>query len=192
MLWHEILFQQRSLRRTFVMEVKESFVGEYFRPWWRKLGVLTLVASCGLAAIWIRSHRASDFAHFRITNSTVLFFVSSRSMFFIQSVHEAFASQLTLPPTGYAVSNGGQVPTIKLWPPYFSRPVSRTDYQRVLETQEWTLAIERPEALFPDMTISVWSTPDWSLAIPLTLLSAYLLLGKPRAVGIQPPTANEG
>lgn len=156
-------------------------MSEFFRPWRRKVGAVTLVVSCVLVAIWIRSNHAADFVHLRVADRTVYFFVSSRSMFFIQAVHEAFAYQLSQPPTGYAVSTGAQVPSAKLWPPYFNHPVTRVDHQRVLESRDWTLAIERPEALFPDLKIDVWGTPYWSLTIPLTFLSAYLLLSKPRA-----------
>ena len=72
------------------------------------------------------------------------------------------------------------MPIVKTWPLYCCHSVSRDDDQRILESREWTLAIERPEGLFPHLNISVWSTLLWSLAIPLTFLSAYLLLSKPR------------
>ena len=43
-------------------------MGEFFKPWRRKFGVVTLVMACGLAILWFRSQTKMDSLSFRVGN----------------------------------------------------------------------------------------------------------------------------
>jgi hypothetical protein len=142
-------------------------MGEYFKPWHRKIGVLTLVMACVFASGWVRSFSTFDRLQWRSDEKGICLVTSNRGLLLWEGVEESIPFQLTLPSfylTGDATTynfldNGQHV------------------------TWHWgSCGFEFGETTF---RITGWSKafriiPYWSIVVPLTLLSAYLLLSKPR------------
>ena len=108
-------------------------MGDFFKPWRRKIGVLTLVMACFVAAGWVRSFVVEDNFGDIISQNGVIKKVEYRST----------AGLIVLDNNGNVLSQ-----TIDTSPTSWEEPV--------------------------------WRIPYWWIVIPLTLLSAWLLLGKRR------------
>lgn len=105
-------------------------MGDFFKPWRRKIGVLTLVIACVLAMRW-----AASYGH----GEQFIFIIS-----------------------GFESKNGY---------------VHLVRYDR-------TQSVQAGKSVYLDT--GALNLPYLSIVIPLTLLSAYLLLSKPRGAMNQP------
>ena len=114
-------------------------MGEFFKGWRRKAGLVTLVMVCLLTAWWMRSYVRVD----------VLLIQKS------QRYHNLGSHRGHL----YWISPRRTAPDAISW------HSGDTEYARGL----------RNDQVLPDTAI-----PYWSLVLPLTLLSAWLILVKPR------------
>jgi len=131
-----------------------------FKPWRRKIGVLTLVMACVFAAGWVRSLSVLNFLHRSAGLVSYMEFESSNGnlVWWSTSKHE-FAN-----------------------PPRLTWSIGDLQYRfQFIEDRHvrWSLKIwgfRIGEAY----RRKVWVIPYWSIVIPLTLISAYLLLSKPR------------
>ena len=149
-------------------------MGEFFRGWRRKLGVATLVLACIFAAGWIRSEKKMDCGGIGI----------GRSLFNIGSwdgmvIIDLWSPGQTLPIFLFGSTTCQEYAMI--YPP-------GTFVNTSIKISGMPLATE--SRLFGKLTFGcrakriglfTVSLPYWSIVIPLTLLSAYLLLSKPRA-----------
>jgi hypothetical protein len=118
-------------------------MGEYFRPWQRKIGVLVLMVACLFAAGWVRGLRT------RHLIDTGRYIPGSRGIVIDSKDHS-----LTI------MSRSGDV--ICLMPD--------GQLQTIVIASNQTVALER-----------IIKIHYWIIVVPLTLLSAWLLLSKPRA-----------
>ena len=123
-------------------------MGEYFKPWRRKIGVVTLVMACVVVAGWVRGRCVRDFV------DSGRYLPGSRGIV-IDNNRDSFTLKTREGPT-ICLLPGGEINTVL--------PVS--DAKVVL--------------------VTLIRIPYWSIFIPLTLLSAYLLFSKPR---VEPATA---
>ena len=127
---------------------------EFFRGWRRKLGCVTLVMACALMGLWVRSLKLWDFYSFPTSERHHQF----------DSIDGGFiwSSWDRQPPENWAspewewiaddADTAGSFPGfLKFW----DNPTNRHRHARY------------------------WYVYYWSLVIPLTLLSAYLLLWNP-------------
>ena len=155
-------------------------MGDYFRGWRRKVGVVTLLLACVFAAAWIRSIGREEGIYLDSNGQTPLM-ICSRNHF------------LTI-----------------IFSRHFTRPVVFTqlklrwlDQTCSEETNEeyWTLAnagfanvVTKARTLSGMMIGSAFDTslsnplkrwfisfPYWLITIPLTLVSAYLLVSEPNS-----------
>jgi len=101
-------------------------MGEFFKGWRRKIGVVSLVVACVFAAGWVRSYQRFD----RFQSSSHTFF----------SADGAFGEMA--------------------W----------TEKHYLRNGREFAETIPSP----------IWKCPHYVPTVPLVLLSAYLLLVKPR------------
>jgi hypothetical protein len=120
-------------------------MGEYFKGWRRRLGVVTLVMACVFAAGWVRCSLISEQLQIRISDSTVCAIASGK-----QSL------------SWLMYNNAGYSHPIRF---YSASPPGKT----------YSLQTNWPD---PN-NIHIIRLPYWSIVLPLTLLSAWLLLGKP-------------
>ena len=157
----------------------------YFKPWRRKIGVLTLVMACMVTAGWVRSLSTIDMLAFpaRLLNYTL---VSGEGSFGV---------------TGNFVFNFRQVSRLEN-----GREIKRVEIIRIVKQPNraefgWWKFEGVEFRLFRSSSTSdgvIPMIPYWSIVIPLTVISAYLLLSKPRTKKspgtvreIIPPTSTE-
>lgn len=140
--------------------VRDSTMRELFKGWRRKLGCATLVMACLFAVGWIRSFYCRDTAVIPLSNSTSVEFSSMRSKFCLLRLSE---------------------PRRLKWE---TSPVEGEDHTYNLLTADWSRRIAGARA-FSNLHAFAASTagivvPYWLPTLPLTLLSAWLILRKPR------------
>ena len=130
----------------------------------RKLGVLTLLAACVFAAGWVRSFAIQDSISFPIGKST-LGAIGTIDQLFVWSI-------------AYAM-NHTTVPKFVDWT---TAPFETLD--SILSDPEgnlvWKFRWHGFAIVWLGDRARTWICPCWSITIPLTLVSAYLLLSKPR------------
>ncbi len=145
-------------------------MGDYFKPWRRKIGVLTLVLACVFAAGWVRSPFVQDTFIFPFGMPSSLMLVSGSDRLIMAMFH---------------IETDEAIPT-RLW----------TSEKASTMSWHWNFAGTTLTTSFPDHAFSVgdmdfgirntnvaaqWcQLPHWTLVVPLTLLSVYLLLSQPR------------
>jgi hypothetical protein len=146
---------------------------EVFRGWRRKVGAVTLVMACVFAVGWLRSGVNSEriVAHY---GKHSYHFVASdqRCLKWIRSF-DLPEENMKFPPPWY--NNSDKVGKLKrgdLNPVFFG-----TD-------EKWRWQFRNCGFLFADGTsngyrVAIWQLPYWSVTIPLTLLSLWLLLSTP-------------
>jgi hypothetical protein len=135
-------------------------MSEFFHGWRRKVGVPTLLMACILMAGWVRSSRKLDFLRLPVPLTGWSVSIESASGFI----------QLRLDGDN-AHSEFGYFPTeLKTYLIYYSDyPLSTFEY-------EWYSAGDSRPTDCGIITLF----PYWSVILLPTLLSAYLLLSKPR------------
>jgi len=131
-------------------------MGEFFKGWRRKMGVLTLVMACVFAAGWVRSQETADSIYIVVCHREYCF--SSET------------GQL-------GISEFDDEPDYPWEYPLIRSSVARHDVD--IPQQPFFFKYVRDEGMYspPFSGIRVSYSP---IVLPLTLLSAYLLLVKPR------------
>ena len=134
-------------------------MGDYFKPWRRKFGLLTLVTACVFAVAWVRSISVVDSVRCRLIPAVSLRLHSGEIYCFLTSN-----------------------PRISQTDPMVSCSSDKASSWGKLEFEgQWGSLgfgfIQQPGR----MTVGM---PYWSIVVPLTLISAWLLLSMP---GKMPP-----
>jgi hypothetical protein len=153
---------------------------EFFRGWRRKVGVGTLVMACLLMGIWIRCPLNIDSIEIEIGSSIVTLASNQHGVWFVKS---------DLPDSQYypsrlrGRSNGFTLPG--------RRRAFSDDPFGHLRDWDWEshsrsvwhgfhFARYCKKNPINGMHLSFSIVPHWTIILPLTLLSAYLILWKPR------------
>jgi len=118
-------------------------MGEFFKGWRRKLGVLTLLMACAITSIWL-------------FNSSTSFAALPRR---IQFAYESDAIKITVDETAVT-------------------PVSVTRVVKAEDGSASTITTWEPRIIV--IGSQHVTAPYLTVVLPLALLSAYLLLVKPR------------
>lgn len=141
-----------------------------FKPWRKKVGVATLMLGCVFVAGWVRSEIVRDLVIVQFSNSNPYYFASNRSQ--LSCDWQIFSS---IEPTGRI-----------LWRTQTVQPSIQMDgFQKyaginfrfcglLLLRNKWGLH---------------WVIPYWAIVMPLTVISAWLLLSKVRHKQTESPTA---
>jgi len=154
---------------------------EFFKGGRRKIGVVTLVMACVFAMAWFRSLFNDDVAQ--------LYRGSTHHQIQLCRGFVAWASE----PMAIEEESNKQLGLMFSSHSLLGPNATMRDMRTWCEwTHEWNAC----GFIFgeKDHTI-IWVIPLWSIVIPLTLLSAYLLLVKPRAAKPKKtiePTTGEG
>ena len=153
-------------------------MGDFCKPWRRKFGVVTLVLACLFFGGLLRSHNLSD---------------QMRFMLFGYGYH--FRSEFGRMEVGlYWSSDGADISK------YFNSSWSWWA-QRLPDIDQWKphtvcgFSFNKGEHVLMRATEIGGTLPYWSIVIPFTALSAWLLLTNPRpstSKKIAEPTANKG
>ena len=151
-------------------------ISGYFKPCRRKLGVVTLVLACSIMGMWIRGRFKVDSIYF---------------------LHRDFVSE------GNGINFVRFVPKdpnlvyFEIFPIRSSTYAPHWDsYENPSNLDHWSFrrfgfgynerysgwgGSRGDETFQTTLTRQIWRVPYWSIVIPLTLTSAWLLLSKPRA-----------
>jgi hypothetical protein len=142
----------------------------FFHGWRRKTGVATLVMACAAMGVWIRS---------RLTEDSLVYFAK-------EDILGLSSRKSELSWTRYTPWNSDDLSRSSgTW--VWSHDVVRQEapdryegYEVVWRFQWLGFDLgERHEVHFAKRIVD-WTIPYWSIAVPLTLLSVYLILRKPR------------
>ncbi len=152
-------------------------MANFFHGWRRKFGVVTLVLACVFAAGWLSTIRSPNCVHFvwQTSDKTAFRFGTRNSQLVINSID----ASLSL----YVSSGINQA--IAVW----KDPTTSTlNYPSQADNEiHWVFRFggfdvgEYSQEDPFEFHFKTWRFPYWSIVIPLTLLSAYLLLSKPRS-----------
>ena len=152
-------------------------MGSYFKPWRRKIGVVTLAMACVFAGGWIRSMCRYD------------------QMYFITGTHGDLMVQAT---NGYLVlilteSEHEVNALFPFWQTEPSDPERRFDPSKFDETTKvvfhvsgFGVAIHKKTSTIP-FDVKIWFVSYWLFTTLVTLLSAWLLLCRLRKSTQQKP-----
>ena len=147
-------------------------MSNYFQPWRRKFGVLTLVIACVMMAGWIKSYDADYLVSYRQTT----FISVSGGLILEQPVQRTSIQDRDF----LFLSRSLQ-----------KYPYLREGWERSAQGEKWCRQFAGFVVAEGDVSMGTtagavaietnrfYRIPYWSLAIPLALLSAYLLLRKP-------------
>ena len=133
-------------------------MGDFFKGWRRKIGVVSLVMACVFMGGWVRSFVFGDYFQWNCgccsTNGNLLITPPDLS-----EIHWE-------------------------WPEWSVTNVSAAEEESTLNEMPWKWRFmgfgDGEFSIFFGAKIRVILLPYWSLVIPLTLISAFLLLIKPR------------
>ena len=159
---------------------------EFFKGWKRKIGCLTLVMACVATAGWVRSQHFSDFIKYRIGPQHWLCISSNNDSFALSLLKENQPGQFTF----FRIFDSSPV------------QVDRSDEEYlVFKFCGFKFGVDDGMAPSAGVRISNPPTsyfchaPYWSIVLPLTAFSAFLLLSKPLKSTLNKtdePVANEG
>ena len=140
----------------------------FFHGWRRKFGVVTLVMACVLTALWVRSIAFWDIKKSGGDSAGRCYLVESDN------------GGVTL---GQTENSRDAFAEFHCW----SDPVSESNNQPPLSPELYTWRWKAMGFDFArlcsrngSVNITYWTIPYWSLVIPLTFVSAFLLLSRPR------------
>jgi hypothetical protein len=153
---------------------------EFFRGWRRKVGCVTLVMACVVTGVWVRSTYYSDRFYYRTDKSihsqySSLGRLSCKSEFRIIRIDPA------------------SFPVRKSWRTYMGPNRPNHDDRLTQIGLKWISAsggfeFSKKEVL--GVTTYHLTVPYLPIAVPLTVLSAYLLFWKPRKRASQAAISN--
>ena len=160
-------------------------MGDFFKPWRRKIGVVTLAMACVFMGGWMRSLRKADTTAISISKNSLIQLISREKTLAIRKCNSAFAVRGIADRADRIILVAAEQP-----PTPTPRDVSFSFDERALSESgnpyKWTIqscgvrigCVEDPTY---SLRASMWVFPYWSLISPLTILSAYLLLSEPRS-----------
>lgn len=154
-------------------------MGEFFKGWRRRIGLLTLLISCVFMVGWVRSQNFVDLVVF-----PGKIFPKGNSIFSCASTDSAVECQRLWGDSDASNFSG----VWKSFPNDAHQRAHRHDGY-ISEWHRGWCGFLIDEGRWGQPTthrLRVWVVPYWSIVIPLTLLSAWLLLSKPR---VAKPTA---
>lgn len=165
----------------------------YFKPWWRKFGLVNLALACALSACWFRSYSTNDTMTVPLSDTKYLQVASSNQQLI-------FGSVLVTP------IQGDSAKRLPLW---MANPTEFKGMKR----KQWRIATfgdqhldkyfdkarpnigrgmawNRMQTGSSEFTIDYRfvATMYWWFVLPLALLSAWLLVARPR---VKKPTVND-
>ena len=144
---------------------------EFFQGWRRKAGLVTLAMACLLTVGWMRSRVYSDSITLYHDDRASDFLVSFQGGIKWVATSQGRAGPLPVPPR-FSFSGTFVAGSDAVLQPVFSGIVPTWRWQ-------WRgFGFVCGEAEVFGYEVSVWTIPYWSLVLPLTLLSAWLILGR--------------
>ena len=157
-------------------------MGTFFHSWRRKIGVLTLVLACVLMVGWVASLRAVLHTAFSIGKCTLIQLISREATVTIRKVHsklpvqEIQVDRVLL--MGFQTPQGRSTGNLAVNVDSKARADEGSPYHWTIKNYGFEIG-GVVDAKFP-LDVFIVTVPYWSIVLPLTLLSAWLLLSKRR------------
>ncbi len=157
-------------------------MGDFFKPWRRKVGVMALLIACMFMSGWVRSLRTANNIAFNMGGRSLIQLISRDQALAVRrvksklSVKELSVDRVLLmgfqPPKGNSTGNLA----INVDPP--TRSAAGSPFRWTIRRHGFEIG-DCTDQQFP-LEIFIVRVPYWSVVLPLTLISAYLLLARPR------------
>ncbi len=156
---------------------------DFFKSWRRRVGVITLVLACVFVAGWVRSLRVSDLVTMHIVVDRIRG-QDAVSAVYLHTVPNYLLFRRTCQAIGNVPASKWikhlKIPTLSLGGP------TQTLEEFISSKGHWSLGLigtDTPRSLVnPNGKLDwVYAIPYWSIVVPLTLLSTWLMLSRPRA-----------
>jgi hypothetical protein len=141
-------------------------MGGFFKGWRRKVGCVALVMACALLGLSIRAQFVLDSFYFQFTESPPSYWLVTTG----SGVYWDGSSEVDM--TTRSLSRWDTIPYTPKQPRDFT---AWTPSDSVIWQRQWCgFYIGEIEASFG--ASSYWVVPYWAMILPLTLLSAFLIL----------------
>jgi len=158
-------------------------VGDFFHGWRRKAGVLTLVMACMCLAVWVRSF-ASTNDYFTVWNNHAIYSHDGSVSWNIQYPDDSTPIE--------SENQSENQPMSILLGTHIGSPFVLQTNPRLKWRWECCGFVASDTVFFGSGMQQYWLS-DWYFISPLALLSAWLLLSKPRTTNpkkaVEPATA---
>jgi len=157
-------------------------MGEFFKPWRRKLGLLTLMMACVLMSGWVRSLRTMNYTVIRFGDDSLVQLISRDQALAVRriksnlSVNMLSVDRVLL--MGFQAPRGNSTGNLAINVDPTTRAAEGSTFHWIMKSYGFEIG-DCSDQQFP-LQIFVARIPYWSIVIPLTTLSAYLLITKPR------------
>ena len=156
-------------------------MGEYFKGWRRKIGVVTLLMASVFMGCWIRSLSCDDVLDAWVTRNSCCHFISSNSSLAVsyawEQADEPNVKIQILPAIQEALMDSSKLVDWK------SFPLEETVEETAVDYFAWdwdfrgiSFAAENHDPIH----VRALLVPDAYIVVPLTLISFWLLFSKPR------------
>ncbi|MDB5348259.1 MAG: hypothetical protein JWP89_6636 [Schlesneria sp.] len=139
----------------------------FFRSWQRKVGCLALVGALVLATAWVRSLLHEDVVSINVFPQQIAIDSTRGRLHIFRYENFVVWTQRGLPPL-----------SLFQWETFGALAPQPIVSDRILNAASWSLSSFGQDAVSP--TVFKCVIPYWSVTIPLTSLSTWLLLSKPR------------
>ena len=154
-------------------------MGDYFKPWRRTLGLLTLLMACVFAALWVRSKRIEDEFSFPVGPHSTVQLISACSFLMIARINvekpdsrQTVPVFLSRPPTVWFRSQPhNDDPTV--FYEHISLEHGIDPHRSWMADVHWSIATS-------NVSCQSIHLPCWVIVIPLTLISLWLFFSEPR------------
>ena len=157
---------------------------EFIRGWKRKVGIVTLLMACVVMVEWIRSMTNSTQFSIRTEKHACVGIRSANQVFgfFYWRFNDPSMNWDAYGHVEFVVYPFAEQPGLKNWPDGISR---------------WRIGDFgwQDSSIGPNHRMVEFIAPHWCIAVPLTLISLWLLLSKPRPSNqtkLAEPNVNEG
>ena len=167
-------------------------MGDFFKGWRRKISLALLAVALLLTVPWMRSYVVFD--ELLVQPPVGIDDIGPRLKHIVRSEDGAISWDRTTNSSGQAIISDTYVTSWNCYhrppPSMVGIPSSQTiafHWRRQFAGFDFGAATQH--SLWLRSYSEFWTIPYWSLVLPLTLFSAYLLLIKPRAA--KPPISNQ-
>jgi hypothetical protein len=150
-------------------------MGVYFSPWRRKVGVVTLLMACVAMSAWVRSQITQDTLTIGFGSSIQRTLVSISGRLIM--VHVSIDAKLPIRTIPWTSQKAGD----REWELRFELPDrSRAIWQHAVSEDLFSTGTDEMGANFTSFAVKWCQIPYWFIISPLTLVTCWLLISKPR------------
>ena len=144
-------------------------MGEFFKGWRRKFGLVTLLTACALMMVWVRNYVIRDSINVPTGNSSSLQLISGYHCLNIVAMWSSIPDKEM---ASFRIYRHEQKEGVGIHAGEYMLAGSpspfRPKWPRFGDGSRFT-------------TLMIFSLPYWSIVVPLTLVSLWLLISRPRS-----------